>query len=612
MKKQVQVLLAKEETKERDEAKKAAVEEADKKLAYDDATSRAERFLSYLDEAKSVDGLLERFCVLLKEITGATSVYMGELRNDQFDASGADLNMMREPSLDYLKYVAVSEAKSNMLSQRLNNGEGVTHELFTPEEEEPEPEVQYDEDGNMLPPPPKPEKPMRTVFIANVLGGGHAENIKFFELPKTGCYLGVRVEFDSCLHDLAFDETEARLQQLAEIEAREEEEKAREDELRKEQEAEMEEARQRQREEEDEYLSPEERAARDEQEAKARTEKELAKHRMDLETEEEKEARLAKEAEEKRKRDETKLISLLPKRQVRYALCLDTLGQTRRFTDAEVQLATKFAKKLQETLLRIDTETYKAERKARAMIAEVASTVEEKSEDDRRDEIAQLIEEYRRSGEAVSAEDAAFQHRQGTLLRLRQQVLELRSYNVLRGPIAVLQAALYLFETPQTLVADSDNRAEWPKVRALLNDDFLRKLEDYKPREAFAKKLEARAVAEAKAQAEGRKLKKGLEEKDNVHSTASIAALISTIDYEDLRARNYVLAELFGFVTEAIQVLRLAELEDKRAKAKEKARVAREKAEAEAEAARQKEEAEAEAHERAQRGIIEEADEGDD
>ena len=604
-------LIVKDQKRAQEEARAVAIAQADKKAVIQDATARGDRFVSFLDEAKSVEGLLERFATLLKEATSAGSVYIGELRNDAFEAMGAEFSgSLRDPSADYIRYVAASEPNSDMLKRRLNAGEGVTHELFAEDpQDEGEVEERFDkETGEPLPPLPKPEKPLKSVFVANTLTGPLSDQLKFFEVPQTGCYLTVRVEYDSCLHDNAMDETEQALRDIEEEAAREAEEKAAAEQERKAREAAEEEERRRAREEEYEQLSEEDRAERERVDEAERVAKEAAEIARQMQSEEEKEARAAQDAEDKVKSDEKKLVDRLTKHKVRYAICLDTLGQNRRFTDGEVAAVQQLCKRLRETLLRLDVETFKAERAARKMIAEVAAVADRKSEDDRRDEVAALFDQYSRAGDAsVKPEDAAFQHRQGVVAALRQQVLELRSYNVLRGSPAVLQAALYLLGYPQDKVADSDDRADWRKLRQCIDDEFARKIEGYRPREAFAKAQQEKGEAKSAAAAAA-----GAGAAQRAVNTAAIEALVSRVDYEELLSRNYVLAEVLGFVLDAVAVLKVAVQEDKRAKAREKRRLAEEKAAAEEEA-RLRAEADADAAAaRAEKGIIDEVDEGDE
>jgi len=510
-----------------------------------------------LESAKSLDGLFDRFVALLKDSTSSSCVSVAELRNDVFEAVGAESSRsVRDPSSDYLKYISVSEPDSQLLKERLPAGEGVTHELFvqTEEDEQPVPEPMYDADGNELPPPPVPEKPLRTLFIANVLAGPRSDQIKFFGLPQTGSYLAVRVEYDSCLHDLVFDEAEGLEREIAEAREARERERQEQEEARRAQE-------EYEREQELAMLTEEERIERELREEQERAEKLAAEEAKVPETEEEREARLAKEAEEKRKQDEDELYARLTKHRRRYAICLDTLGQNRRFTSAEIQVITNICKVLRDTLQCLDREQFFAERKARVMIQEVFQAAPEKSEDDRREEIERVLEEAQKQGRELSRADAAFDNRHTQIMILRQQILELRSYNVLRGPIAVLQALFYLLGFKQEQVADSDNRPDWRLIRNLINDNLITKLDAYSPREALKEKV---AVLEAEAEANPKKkskypvILKVFEDESSYASTKSLEALLANVDLEELRARNYILYELAGFVMDSIALLHQA------------------------------------------------------
>ena len=548
-------LATRDEAHTQAEARKAEVTAAATAAATADATARADHFTAFLRGAHSLEGLLQRFCELLRDATDASAVYIAELRNDPYDAAGGEASgYERDATGDYLKYVAAapavpessnsnsSDASSSssagagpvdMLKERLSFGEGVTHDLFEPEEPvEDEYEEVLDEAtgeyvSRLL---PKPAPVPRTVFVPNVLQGARAEQVKLFGLPDAGCYLAVRVHYESCLQDAAFDEAEERERELREQQAEEAEQRAADEEERKLAAAEEEEERRRVRAEEDEEMTEEERAERDAREAEAEAVKAAAEAAKPVESDEERAAREAKEAVAKAKADEETVISRLSKRKLAFAVCLDTLGQGRRLSDEQVGYATRLAQLLQDTLLRIDRETYRRERKARAAIAAVLAGVVPKDEDARRDEIDQLVEQTRREraaaaaasgavpaaasegeegedGEggalAVAREDAAFEHRQALVLSLRQQVLEMRGYNVFRGPLPVVQALLYLLGYSQAQIADSDNRPDWLKMRALFDDDLIRRIEDFSPRVHFATAVveQERALEAAQAAA---------------------------------------------------------------------------------------------------------------
>jgi hypothetical protein len=651
----VRTLATRDEANAQAEAKKAAVTAAAKATERADAVARADHFTSFLKNAKSIEGLLQRFCELLKDATEASSVYVAELRNDAYEAAGAEASgYERDASSDYLKYVAVAGGNVDMLKERLPFGEGVTHELFEPEEpQEDEYEEVLDEASGeyvsrLL---PKPVRPPRTVFVPNVLVGPKASHVKVFGLPDAGCYLSLRVQFDSCLLDSLFDQAELREQELAERQAEEEELRQQEEEERRQREAEEEEERRRVREEEDEELTEEERATRDAREAEEAAVKAAAEAAKPVETEDERVAREEREAEAKTKKDEETVISMLTKKQVSYAVCIDTLGQGRRLSDAQVGYVTRLGALLQETLVRLDRETYRLERKARAAITEVLSAVEPKNEDERREEIDALEEEARRArgeeaAESVVREDAAWEHRQTLVLGLRQQILEMRGYNVFRGPLAVMQAFFYLLSYKKEEVADSDNRPDWLKMRQLLNDDLVRRLEEYSPREQFAGEVvEKERAAEAEyaellaahkgdTAAADRALKKlkrqrRTEARDAglageaaepsagsadapLNAPAALEALISTVEPEAVQSANYVAYELLGLVEDAVALLRCAATEHRHAKAEERARQRAEREAAEEEARIKAEEEAAAAEARAAAGIIDEVDEGED
>ena len=94
-------------------------------------------------------------------------------------------------------------------------------------------------------------------------------------------------------------------------------------------------------------------AVKEAQELKAAEAAALAE-KLAAETEEEREEREKREREQKEEADELYLVSHLPKQTQDYAVCMDTLGQNRRFTEEEIELSHRFAKLLRSTMLRLD------------------------------------------------------------------------------------------------------------------------------------------------------------------------------------------------------------------------------------------------------------------
>jgi hypothetical protein len=562
------------------EAKKAVIKQKEVANAIADASTRGSQFESFLSEATESEGLLQRFAELLKDCCSANSVYFARLCNDAFDEQGGEpAGAERDPSLDYLRFTATTDADKALLAERVNAGEGVVLDLFEPEEPPAEEyEEVYDEETGeytqvLIPPPP--QQP-RTVFVPNVLAGPLADRLKLFGLPRAGCFLSVRVQYESCLHDLVLDEADARAQELEEQRLEEEERRLAEEE---------EDAERRRQEEEDELDMDEDEVA----ERRAAREEEDAARAAAL---------AAAAVEETPEQRAERLEALLTKRTVSLALCVDTLGQGRRLRDEEVSAALRLAAQLQATLTRLDRQVFREERRVRELAREEAAEAGEGlSEEDRAAEIEAQWEQARRAvpegarGPAVA--DVALQHRVHLLLTMRARLLAQRGHHVCRGPLVVWQAALALLGHADAVGDEPMAGLEWSEVRARIDEDLVARLEDMDIRARHAawvvdtdptqKRRKQRLPAEGSP--EWRRSMPGLE------------ALIANVDVEDLATRNPVLYELYGLIGDAARVWERADKEHRQRMARERARIKAEKEEEEEAARLLAEQAEMEAEE---------------
>lgn len=94
-----------------------------------------------------------------------------------------------------------------MVNNILKQEQGITYSLFSPEEEQPPAEeeaVELDEEGNPL---PKVEKEKPEVLPRHLLVEEVVEEPKmhYYQVPRLGSYLAVKLEYDSCLSEEAFD-----------------------------------------------------------------------------------------------------------------------------------------------------------------------------------------------------------------------------------------------------------------------------------------------------------------------------------------------------------------------------------------------------------------------
>ena len=96
-----------------------------------------------------------------------------------------------------------------MVDKILKKEEGVTYSLFEeepPAEAEEEPKEEEEEGGdeiNKFKAPPKP-KPIRHILIPEVV---REPKIHYYTVPRLGCYLAIKLEYNSCLNEEAFDDS---------------------------------------------------------------------------------------------------------------------------------------------------------------------------------------------------------------------------------------------------------------------------------------------------------------------------------------------------------------------------------------------------------------------
>ena len=534
------------------------------------ATTSAERekqFQAVLANAESFDTLLPVFLQFLRDLTGASSAYFGQLETN------------KETESSHLRYLAATPENEWLLDKRLEGRKGKnTFDIFVPDEEEPEEE---DENGNPI---PRAVKPPKSVFVPNVLLGPKSQNMFFFKQPQLGSYTAVRIAFPQSVSDEVLDEALERESEILALkkeadEAREQAEKeAREEAAREAREAREEAAR-----EAGEELSEEEENEDDEDDDDASSSSSRAARRRKKaagadgeeekeETEEEEEARQAKEDAARAIEEEEFMLTQLQRQPIEYALCLDTLGQNRRFSDEQLATITRYATLLQSKLQALDRASFTHQRKRRAALLEFNREVAElneqgtlKTEEEKAEELERCSDELEAMGKPMTEEDVVFKYRTELILgSLKQQIAEWAGQDVLRGSLAVLQAVFFLLGYPKKQVVDSAEQPEWRRMRKLLDgeqgDLFFAALRDYEPRATFFEDVRDKTP-----------------EKLYTESVA-VGKIVEPLEYEDVKARNYALSELLLWVREALAVKRRAKLERAKA-AKKKQREEERKAE---------------------------------
>lgn len=162
-------------------------------------------FDSRLKESKDLSDELQNLAEYLKEFTGSTAVYVGKVcKPFKSIKEDADDTAHLDPSAeDHIQFIKADSDNGFIVDKILKQNEGVTFKaLFGEEEEkEKEEEPEEDENGEKIVKPPKEVLP-RHKFIPEVV---EDPSVHFFRVPKLGSYLTIKLEYQSCLFEEAFD-----------------------------------------------------------------------------------------------------------------------------------------------------------------------------------------------------------------------------------------------------------------------------------------------------------------------------------------------------------------------------------------------------------------------
>lgn len=475
-----------------------------------------------LSSAKDTEGLLEAFVERIHKATGAASVYVGRVQSDE-----------------NIKYIAATPQDQQFLvgkvlekgseDDEIERKTPPTYNLFVEEEPEDEPDMDDDdEESGVVREPPPPT--VKSVMVSNVLMGPMSDAVHFWGLQKMGCYYAVKINYKATLNDETLEAAAS-----------------------KEDDIEEEERKKRFTGDADDNDSTDQAS-----ESKAETETGTPLASARSVSAEEKAAQEQAQAEAKAIAAEQYLLSQLQLKEETYALCLDTLGQSRRFTPKQMAFVNTYSLQLIETLERIDRAFFKDERKRRRELKKFnASWFERRNQDGDEEEQQDAAAKLLKQGKPTTEEDIKFFLRQNVIgTSLRRMMLEMRNFEVLRGPISVCKAALNLLGYTDDQLVDATGQISWRKVRVHFTDDLISKVRSLNPRDLEEiKKLPENA------------------------QPAALEAVCDNLNLEDLKDLNAVLAELYGFVQDSIALIRRAEQEER--DAEEARRIAAEEAEAE-------------------------------
>jgi len=156
----------------------------------------------------------------LKCETGATAVYIGKVitPNKPITDSDDDKAHLNPDAEKVIRFCNADEKHQYIVDKQLSADQGLTFDVFKdPEEavaEEENLEPELDEEGNPIVKEKKVvEKLPVSVLVDEVV---REPRIHFFKVPRLGSYLAVRLEYDTCLFEEAFEAGVADMQSVME------------------------------------------------------------------------------------------------------------------------------------------------------------------------------------------------------------------------------------------------------------------------------------------------------------------------------------------------------------------------------------------------------------
>ena len=146
---------------------------------------------------------------LLKAATNSTSVYVGKLiqptkpiKEDSDDNAHFDFDAEK-----IIRFNFSNQEHSFLIDKTLSKDQGLTFDVFKNiEEVKADEPVEEDEDGNPVAAKVESTEPQenfpRHILVPEVV---REPRMHFYRVPRLGSYLAIRLEYDSCLFEDAFD-----------------------------------------------------------------------------------------------------------------------------------------------------------------------------------------------------------------------------------------------------------------------------------------------------------------------------------------------------------------------------------------------------------------------
>ncbi|CAM9737764.1 unnamed protein product [Ascophyllum nodosum] len=396
---------------------------------------------------------------------------------------------------EIFEFIAASAGQEHMIGQELRGlqegqeededatEEGVTFDLWKKTETPPEPEPVYDEDGELVPDEEEPELiPPEHVLVENVMRN---PRVKFFGIPKLGSYLALPITYDTWLYPEGISEIPPPGQ-----------------------------------EEKDDENDGDDEKDRDEEDAEEDGEKEV----------------VAEETSERAKTpDELYDKNVEP---ANLALCLNTIGQGRCFSESDVEWAKTWASRLKAGIEALEGQMFKDEAALLASFngseaaellsrftgdeeAEIATALagleEETPEEDK--EIISNATRYRVKIKAIEAVGELM----GSMVKL--------SVAPLAGVLDVLERALLLIGKRREDLCDARGRLDWPvTMRVAVGKELVPAILAFNP-----------------------------EDPANIPLAAEAKEALESIDAEGVRAANLPVSAILEWMSCAITKVENAE-----------------------------------------------------
>lgn len=180
--------------------------------------AKNERIISFQErvaESKDLEDELQTLTNYLKEHTNSTAVYIGKLVKPKKTITDEDDDKAHidEGAQPQIQFVNSSSEHEFMVDKILKQDQGITYDLYRDGGDEGEPaaeenaeeEEELNEDGE---PKPKKEKVVVERLPKHLIVDEcvREPRIHYYDVPKLGSYIAVKLEYNSCLFEEAFDE----------------------------------------------------------------------------------------------------------------------------------------------------------------------------------------------------------------------------------------------------------------------------------------------------------------------------------------------------------------------------------------------------------------------